>query len=191
MQPYKNLLIASSPVAVPFTQRLSLNGHPVTVSAGGAPALRQSRLFLLLVFSLTLLTGFTGCGPPSSDNAPSLAPGLRVGEPPPASPAEEDRHISKPAGSPPAETPNPKTDGPNKVSASIAPQIPDSVAKDLNSPYASLRLGALNHWEANGATAPLDAVFEALQDENEAVQAKAMEIIERRLAAEQVKREPE
>ena len=63
--------------------------------------------------------------------------------------------------------------------------MPDSVAKDLDSPYASIRLSALKHWEANGTTAPLDLVFDALQDENEAVREKATEIITQRFAAEQ------
>ncbi len=67
----------------------------------------------------------------------------------------------------------------------LTPEIPDSVAKDLDSPYASIRLSALKHWEVNGSTAALDPVFEALKDEDEAVQAKAMEIIELYLAAEQ------
>ncbi|NOT21502.1 MAG: hypothetical protein HOP22_02085 [Nitrospiraceae bacterium] len=76
------------------------------------------------------------------------------------------------------------------MATSIAPQIPqipDAVVKDINSPYASLRLSALSHWEANRATAPLDAVFEALEDENEAVRGKATEIIAQRFEAEQHK----
>jgi hypothetical protein len=59
------------------------------------------------------------------------------------------------------------------------------VTKDLDSPYASIRLSALEHWEGNDLTTPLDPVFAALQDKDEAVQAKALEIIERRLAAKQ------
>jgi hypothetical protein len=43
----------------------------------------------------------------------------------------------------------------------------------------------MNHWEAQGTKAPLDPLFEALDDEDAHVRAKATEIIERYWAAEQ------
>jgi hypothetical protein len=46
---------------------------------------------------------------------------------------------------------------------------------------------ALDHWTAKDTTASLDPVFEALEDENEAVRAKATAIIEQHWAAEQEK----
>jgi hypothetical protein len=67
------------------------------------------------------------------------------------------------------------------------PGIPKSIAKDLDSPDARFRIKALNHWDTKGTKAPLDPVFEALEDENEAVRAKATAIIEQRWAAEQEK----
>jgi hypothetical protein len=46
-------------------------------------------------------------------------------------------------------------------------------------------LRTLDHWDANKTTAPLDPVFDALEDENEAVRSKATQIIEQRFADEQ------
>lgn len=65
------------------------------------------------------------------------------------------------------------------------PSIPDSIAKDIGSPDARTRYRALDHWETKGTQAPLDPVFEALEDEDEAVRAKATAILERHWAMEQ------
>ena len=177
--------ITSPRAAVPFTHNFALNRHLLSASPDRAADLRPSRPSLPLFLSMMLLTGLTGCGPASSDNAPSVGPRASVSESPPASPAQEDKQISKPAGTPAADTPNSKTDRPNRLPTPLTPEMLDSVAKDLDSPYASIRLSALKHWEANGTTAPLDLVFDALQDENEAVREKATEIITQRFAAEQ------
>ena len=67
----------------------------------------------------------------------------------------------------------------------MLPGIPESIAKGLDSPDARERLQALDQWEKKGSKAPLDPVFEALEDENEAVRVKAMAIIEQRWAADQ------
>ncbi|HSQ50965.1 MAG TPA: hypothetical protein VLL94_06820 [Nitrospiraceae bacterium] len=67
----------------------------------------------------------------------------------------------------------------------MLPGIPESIAKGLDSPDARERLQALDQWEKEGSKAPLDPVFEALEDENEAVRVKAMAIIEQRWAADQ------
>ncbi len=64
------------------------------------------------------------------------------------------------------------------------PGVPESIAKDLNSPDALDRLQALDYWEKKGTKASFDPVFEALEDENEAIRAKATEIIERQWAIE-------
>ena len=161
-------------------------------------SLSLDRLHLALLLGLLLFIGLARCGPVSSDNAPNVGPRASVSgpllskqSPSPGSgsgtgtisggdnTSQGDRLQSQPVG-----TPNSKTDGRDQPPVPLTPEIPDPVAKDLDSPYASLRLSALKYWEANGSTAPLDLVFEALNDENEAVQTKAMEIIERRLAAE-------
>lgn len=84
--------------------------------------------------------------------------------------------LSKPAG-----TPNVETDGRDKLPV---PGIPDSIAKGLDSPDARVRLQALDHWEKKGSKAPLDPLFEAMEDEDEAVRAKATAIIEQQWTIE-------
>ena len=164
------------------------------------PSLRFLCPRLALLLSPMFLAGLTGCGPAASDNAPSLESRASVSGPPPASPVplaslngtgSESGRGTAPGGdntdqgnSPlfkPAGTPNVKTDGSEK---SPVPIIPDSIAKDLDSPDAYVRLLALNHW-ASGTTAPLDPVFVALDDEDVTVRTKATEIIERYWALEQ------
>lgn len=89
---------------------------------------------------------------------------------------QENGFPSRPAG-----TPNVESDGRDKLPA---PSIPDSIAKSLDSLDVRDRIQALNHWEKKGTKAPLDPVFEALEDENDAVRAKATAIIERQWAVE-------
>lgn len=72
---------------------------------------------------------------------------------------------------------------------SLNPSLPQSVAKDLTSPDAGTRLRALDYWESKATTAPLDPVFEALEDENEVVRAKATEIVEQQWVREHEKKE--
>jgi len=64
------------------------------------------------------------------------------------------------------------------------PGIPESIAKGLGSPDVRDRLRALDHWEKKETKVPLDPVFEALEDEDEAMRAKATEIIEQQWAVE-------
>lgn len=63
--------------------------------------------------------------------------------------------------------------------------LPLSVAKDLHSPEARDRYRALDHWETKNSKASLDPVFEALEDDDPAVRAKATAIVERYWEAEE------
>jgi len=63
--------------------------------------------------------------------------------------------------------------------------IPLSVEKDLQSLEARNRYRALDYWEAKDSKAPLDPVFEAIEDDDPAVRAKATAIVERYWEAEQ------
>lgn len=62
--------------------------------------------------------------------------------------------------------------------------IPYSVADDLASPEPETRFQALEHWEQKDSKLPLDAVFEAMEDEDESVRAKATDIVEKRWVEE-------
>lgn len=68
-----------------------------------------------------------------------------------------------------------------------APNIPETIAQELGSLDTQARLRALDHWGTGGAQAPLDLVFEAMEDEDEAVRAKATAIVEQAWVAEQEK----
>jgi hypothetical protein len=63
--------------------------------------------------------------------------------------------------------------------------VPRPILTDLASPEAGIRLRALDHWDTKDTKAPLDPVFEALEDEDPAVRAKATAIVEQYWAAEQ------
>lgn len=62
--------------------------------------------------------------------------------------------------------------------------IPETVARSLGSPDARERYRALDYWETQGAQAPLDAVFEALDDDDAAIRAKAASIVEQHMDLE-------
>lgn len=164
------------------------------------------RSCLAMLLSLMFLAGLSGCGSASSDNVPSLgsrgsvseqaARGTGQGEKTgitPLSSANEtgsisgkgtvsrgDNTDSRDTLSKPADIATSGTDGRDKV----PPGIPESIAKGLDSPDARERLQALDHWEKKGSKAPLDPVFEAFEDENDAVRAKATAIIEQQWAIE-------
>jgi hypothetical protein len=72
------------------------------------------------------------------------------------------------------------------TSTSIS-SIPLSVAKDLHSPEARDRYRALDYWETKDSKAPVDLVFEALEDDDPAVRAKATAIVEQYWAVKEEK----
>jgi hypothetical protein len=74
---------------------------------------------------------------------------------------------------------------PDGSAPSPALNIPDTIAKDLGSPNPSARYRALDYWETKGTQASMDPVFEAMEDEDPSVRAKAAAIIEQRWEAEQ------
>jgi len=154
-----------------------------------------------------LLAGLAACGPASSDNAPNIGSRANVSGPAVGSARQGEKGFNSfvvsgnetgsvsgkdkvPGGDnisqgeklgKSAGTTNVETDSRDKVPF---PGIPDSIAKGLESPDARERIQALDHWEKKETKAPLDPVFEAFEDENEAVRAKATAIIEQQWAIE-------
>ena len=57
--------------------------------------------------------------------------------------------------------------------------------KDLASPDPSTRLRTLEYWDTKDIQLPSNPVFEAMEDEGEAVRARTIEIIEQQSAIEQ------
>ena len=71
-----------------------------------------------------------------------------------------------------------------KRNAAMSPDIPEVIAKDLSSPDAHIRYRALDYWDTQRDQPPLTPVFEAMEDEDPAVRAKAATIVERHMDLE-------
>lgn len=88
-------------------------------------------------------------------------------------------------------TPSQEPRHPGKVDEDTQPtalNLPESIAKDLASPDARTRYLALDHWETKDSKVSkpsLDPVFDAMEDEDPAVRAKATAIVEQYWTAEQ------
>lgn len=172
--------------------------YPFTTRQLAAP---PSRSCLAMLLSLMFFAGLAGCGPASSDNTSNVVgpvvrgtgqggktvitpissgnePGVASakGTSPGGDNIGQGDKLAKSAG-----MPNGETDGRDKLPV---PGIPEAIAKALDSPDARTRLQALDHWEKKGTKAPLDPLFEALEDENDAVRAKATAIIEQQWVIE-------
>ncbi|MBH0178077.1 MAG: hypothetical protein HP491_09475 [Nitrospira sp.] len=143
------------------------------------------RVAWLLVVALCLL--LAGCGSPASDKPASLESRAGNGK------SKDHTGTTQPSGNTGQAAPQSVTasgfsgttqEG-NDGASSLSLNIPATVAKDLGSPDARDRYRALDHWEAKHSKAPLDSVFEAMEDDDPAVRAKATAIVEQRWAAEQ------
>jgi HEAT repeat protein len=89
-----------------------------------------------------------------------------------------DKPPSKSAGTPIVETVEDKLLKSIEEKKSAALPVPDSIAKDFESPYARIRLQALDYWATQGTKAPLDPLLEALEDDDAEVRSKAAKIAE-------------
>ena len=196
----KKLLISNSAVEV-ISYR-----HRATVKRIGSseqPRGRSSRLFALccglVAAGCSLLIGVPGCGPASSDNAPSVETRANVGGPPLSkqgpSPGNDPftpvaSHVSLasgnetgtasgkgivPGGDSPHAVPVPASEPAPPVDTLV---VPAWMAKELNSPDVSVRLRALETWAQSAPVGAVDPLFLALEDNDERVQARANELIE-------------
>ena len=174
-----------------------------------------SQPWISIGVSLLLLAGLVGCGSSSSDNAPTLESRAGTRAPAARSTGQGEKALTPPlpSGSRPGSMsgtgiaagggnlgqgdtltlkpegrPQVEHDGRDTLSV---PDIPEVIAKGLESPDARERLQAMSHWGARGTNVPLDPLFAAIDDEDDVVRAKATEIIERYWAAEQEQEEKE
>lgn len=144
----------------------------------------------IAVWALVLLFG--GCGPSVPDG------GMGVSSPSVVNTGHVDR-ADNPTSSPIGGVTMPSSTLENGGDRAVALEqaedhaspsdssIPETIANDLTSPDARTRYRALDHWDAKDSKAPLDQVFEAMEDEDEAVRAKATAIVEQYWAAEEEK----
>lgn len=136
--------------------------------------LRRLYPHMAWLLSLMLATGLSGCGPTASDQAPNQESRASLAAPS-ESPSDSQRAQAALNDPPPQ---------PDKL------VLPVWIAQALDAPDVSIRLQALDKWAKLGAQAPLDPLIVALDDEDDDVRRKAMEIIEQHWAAEQ-ETEPE
>ena len=152
--------------------------------------LRPGMIAVLLSISLA---GLSGCGPAAPDYSPNLESSANLGTPSKSQPFTQHvsatgNGLSTPVASPvvPAASINkPATAQEEPVPLPEHLSLPIWIAQALDAPEASVRIQALDMWAQQGAKTPLDPLVVALDDENDEVRAKAMEIIERNWAISQ------
>ena len=164
--------------------------------------LSQLRLNLVMLLSLMLLAGLAGCGQTSPDNATNIAPRAGVGVPPLSK--QNPSPVNNPF-TPVTPTPNPVSltlgnlpgtaagketipRGEN-LPAVLAPStesegslnplvVPTWITKDLDSPDVGTRIRALETWAQSAPPGAVDPLILALENTDERVRARAMELIE-------------
>jgi len=141
----------------------------------------------LLSFSLT---GFSGCGPAAPDYSLGLKSRADLSLSPNSQSVTQHtsssiKHPLAPAVGSPSELSTTPTQTP--VETPHQPEhlaVPAWFAQALEAPEISVRIQALDTWAQQGSQAPLDPLVVALDNENDDVRIKAMEIIERHWAME-------
>lgn len=169
-------------------------------------AMHSSRQCLALLLSLMLLAGLSGCGPASSDNAPGLESRANVGGPsqskqglsPGNSPMTPATQVAssvplasgRETGGASGKGPVPGGQGSqttplssSKPAEELEPLVvPAWIAKDLESPDVGTRLRALDTWVQTAPPGVDDPLIFALENKDERVRARAMELIEQNWA---------
>lgn len=153
-----------------------------------------ARCCVLVAVGYSLLLGLAGCGPGGSGNAPNLearASGVKASS---TAPSTQENGAGSPSGKetvPTGVKPQSKSAGTPDIAETVegkksaALPVPDSIARDFESPYARIRLQALDYWATQGTKAPLDPLLEALEDEDEEVRTKAAKIAEEKWGIKQ------
>ena len=177
----------------------SLHSHATRHLAAHSsrPWLRLLYPCLALFLSLTLLAGLSGCGPASSDNAPSLGPRASVAGPPLSEQSPSPRKDPLPQTANPGlsapitvigatsgeETrknglPELPVSSPKSASSGDTLVVPAWMVKELESPDIGTRLRALETWAQSASPGAVDPLILAFEDPDERVRARAMELIE-------------
>lgn len=139
---------------------------------------------------LMLLAGLSGCGPAPSDQASNPESNASLGASSKWQPVSQ--HSPSASNNPFAPAAFPASNYSPEPAAQEEPEplpeyldLPSWIVQALDAPEVSVRLQALDTWAQQGPQAPLDPLVVALDDEDDDVQAKAMEIIEQQWAIEE------
>lgn len=129
------------------------------------------------LLGLILFSGLSGCGPAQSDLEQNLASRASQAAPP-ESPVPSPR------------TPSALSTQDRMAAIDAPAPLPDKlvlpiwIAQALEAPDVSARLRALDKWATLGANASIDPLVVALDDDNDDVRKKAMDLIEQHWAVE-------
>ena len=154
--------------------------------------------FLRVLALCALVSGLVGCGSPVSEPAAergaraaatrgSVTTGQGGGQIPDSS-AGVASNRSGQSDRLSSDQPVPSAEKTDEDDPSPIANIPEVIAKDLASPDARDRYRALDYWDTlqrERADAPIDLVFEAMEDEDPAVRAKATAIVDQYWEKEQ------
>jgi hypothetical protein len=156
-----------------------------------APAIHFSgKITVLLSISLA---GISACGPAAPDYSPSMESRANLSMPSKSQSVTQHPWVPSNGLSTPVANPlTPTASNYAQVTAQEKPaplqehlSLPVWIAQALDAPETSVRIQALDMWAQQGPRTPLDPLVVALDDENDEVRAKAMEIIERNWAIDQ------
>jgi hypothetical protein len=153
--------------------------------------MRTHRCLAFAMAQVSLIAGLAGCGAAPSDNSPPLERRASLGGPAKAQPVSQLPPPSRADPGTPAASPALLASGRSPEAHVEAhpgeplPVVPDWMGTALRSPEVRVRLQALDRWEQQAPTGSIDPVIAALNDEDEEVQTKAIEILERHWETEQ------
>lgn len=141
-----------------------------------------------LVVCCVLLQGMAGCGAPSSDKPAKSELREETGKV--EARAENARPITGKTGQEGAQSTAPTGSADaaqqeSETASSLSANVPPAIAMDLASPDARTRYRALDYWDNKENQVSLDPVFEAMEDDDPAVRAKATAIVEQYYSREQ------
>ena len=165
--------------------------------------MRLSRSCLTMLLSLMLLAGLAGCGPASSDNAPSLESRASVDGPSlskqgpsprnePFTQAASPLSLASVNGTGSAAGTGIVPGGDNAQAVPVLSSepghpveglvVPEWMAQKLNSPKVRVRLQALETWAQSAQPGAVDPLTLAFEDKDERVRARAQQLLEQEWA---------
>jgi len=158
-------------------------------------SLKVWRPDVMMVLASLSITGLSGCGPAGSDSPTEIGSRtseLRLSKPQPVlqipitphpdSFAQAANLLPLPA---PVKSEYEPTPEPRKPAVPEHLTLSPLMAQALDAPDASVRRQVLDLWAQQGTEAPLDPLVVALEDEDDDVRTRAMEIIEQHWSIEQ------